>query len=196
MTAALEIALLAPAEPKAASDAARARRIEVIFDAHYDAVWRTLRGLGIPDASADDAAQRVFLTAARRIDEIIEGREGAYLYGIALRVASELRRRASSRREIADDDTIDALVDEAPGPEDRLLEGEALEALDDVLDGMPDDLREVLVLVEMEGLSIPQLAEVLGVVIGTAASRVRRAREAFTKSARRVRARLESGVTP
>lgn len=174
-----------------AREVAHARRITALFDAHYDAIWRTLRRLGIADADSDDAAQRVFVVAARRLDELEVGHEGRYLYGIAVRVASELRRRAPAHREVTDDHTLAAIADDAPGPEQQLLESEARDALDQVLGAMSDDLRAVLVLVEIEGVAVADLAALLEVPVGTAASRLRRARDEFTACARRVRARLE-----
>jgi len=179
-----------------ASPLPAADRVAAMFDAHYDAIWRTLKRLGVPAASVDDGAQRVFLVASRRLDTIAAGDEGRYLYGVALRVASELRRRDPARREVADAGAIDAVVDETPGPEEALLESEARDALDAALTDMPDDLRDVLVLVEIEGLSVPDLASLLEVPVGTAASRLRRARDAFRASARRVRARLGLGSIP
>jgi RNA polymerase sigma-70 factor, ECF subfamily len=174
-------------------DATRARRVEAMFDEHYDAMWRTLRRLGVSDADVDDAAQRVFVTANRRLETITVGHEGRYLYGIAVRVASEVRRRDPRRRETTDSAVLAALADDAPGPEEALLEHEARDALDATLTAMPEDLRVVLVLVELEGLSVAELASTLDVPVGTASSRLRRAREAFTASARRVRARLDFG---
>ena len=175
---------LAEAQPR------ESRRLEAMFDAHYDAIWRTLRRLGLNDAQADDGAQRVFVVAARRVDAIVQGHEGRYLYGIAVRVASESRRRDPARREVGDDAALAQLADDAPGPEESLLAHEAREALDAVLADMPDDLREVLVLIEIEELAVADVAELLEIPVGTAASRLRRAREAFTDSARRIRARL------
>lgn len=165
-------------------------RVGAMFDAHYDAIWRTVKRLGVPDADADDAAQRVFVVAARRLDTILHGHEGRYLYGVAVRVASEMRRRAPSRRIAGGEEVLAAIPDDAVGPEEALLESEARDALDAALDGMADDLRTVLVLVEIEGMAIVDLAEILEVPVGTATSRLRRAREEFSASARRVRARL------
>lgn len=178
----------------AVDDAATAQRVAAMFDAHYDAIWRTLRRLGTPDANADDAAQRVFVIASRRVATIVIGEEGRYLYGIAMKVASEMRRRDPARREVVDPRLLEAIADDAHGPEEALIESEARDALDETLSGMNDDLRAVLVLVEIEGLAISELAAVLHVPIGTATSRLRRAREEFSSSARRVRARL--GHTP
>jgi RNA polymerase sigma-70 factor (ECF subfamily) len=165
-----------------------------MFDAHHDVVWRTLRRLGVPPAQVDDATQRVFLVAVRRLDEIRSDEESRFLYGVALRVASEMRRRDPARRYSGDDDALERIVDPAPRADERLIEKDARVALDEVLAGMPEDLRQVLVLVELEGLTVPVVAELLGVPTGTAASRVRRAREAFSEGARRFRARLERGA--
>ncbi len=188
---------LEPALPPAGS-VADAQRIEsrvvAMFDAHYDAIWRTLRRLGVSDGNADDAAQRVFVIASRRIDDILAGHEGRYLYGVAMKVASEMRRRDPGRREVVDPRMLEAIADDARGPEELLIESEAREALDETLAAMSDELRAVLVLVEIEGLSLAELAAILEVPLGTATSRLRRAREEFSASARRVRARLAHGT--
>jgi len=52
-----------------------------------------------------------------------------------------------------------------------------------VLATMEQDLLEVFVLFELEGLTTPEIAELVGVPLGTAASRLRRAREAFRAAA-------------
>jgi RNA polymerase sigma-70 factor (ECF subfamily) len=187
------LALDAAPQRRALDSSGRERAIAAMFDAHYDAIWRTVRRLGVPDGLAPDAAQRVFVVAAGKLDTIVPGEEGRFLYGVALRVASEIRRRDPARREVADEALLATLADDAPGPEDALLEGEARAALDEVLASMPDDLREVLVLVELEGLPVAEVAAVLGVPVGTAASRLRRAREAFQEGARRLRARMAYG---
>ncbi len=167
----------------------RNARAQAMFEAHYDVIWRTLRRLGVPDADVDDAAQKVFLIGAARLDDIVRGEEGRYLYGIALRVASEVRRRSPSRRETHDEQWLEALPDDAPNAEDALLAHEARSAIDEVLAEMPDDQREVFVLVEIEELTLPVVAELASVPLGTATSRLRRARESFEQGVQRFRAR-------
>jgi RNA polymerase sigma-70 factor, ECF subfamily len=148
--------------------------------AHLEAVWHTLRRLGVPDDSADDAAQQVFLVASQKLDQIQVGRERPYLLGIALKVASIARRTAQRRREVLMDD-LDAGA--LPPREQELLPDEALDEkrglarLETVLARMPAEMREAFVLFELEELSAPEVAEVLAIPVGTVASRVRRARD-------------------
>jgi RNA polymerase sigma-70 factor (ECF subfamily) len=58
---------------------------------------------------------------------------------------------------------------------------------------MGQELREVLVLFELEGLSVQAIAGLYGIPLGTASSRLRRAREEFSAIARRVRIQLAAG---
>ena len=84
------------------------------------------------------------------------------------------------------------MVDQAPSPEDEIAARQERELLDDVLGRMPIDLRTVLVLFELEGLEVRQIAEIEQIPVGTASSRLRRAREEFSAIAKRVRAGLNA----
>jgi RNA polymerase sigma-70 factor (ECF subfamily) len=151
------------------------------------ALWRLLRRLGVSNADADDATQEVYLIVAERRAEILPGKERAFVYGTALRVArSRLRRRD---RSVELDEPATA-ADDAPGIEDLLDQHEARKILDELLEQMPFELRAVFVLFEMEELSSIEIAEALDIPRGTAASRLRRAREDFQTRVARLRARL------
>jgi|ERR1019366_2332812 RNA polymerase sigma-70 factor (ECF subfamily) len=159
-----------------------------LFVAHYAAIWRLLRRLGVPSAQLDDAAQEVFWVAARKFADIREGSEHSFLYGVAIRVASQEHRR---RRHAPQTTTVDALAvhcDLAPSPEAQLELRQARALLDVVLDQMPIDLRTVFVLCELEELEVQEAASIEGIPIGTASSRLRRAREEFSAITKRVRA--------
>src|SRR4051794_26935212 len=69
-------------------------RLAAMVREHHAFVWRLLRRLGVPSMSVDDATQQVFLVALRRISEIALGSEKSFLFGVALRVASDERRSA------------------------------------------------------------------------------------------------------
>jgi RNA polymerase sigma-70 factor (ECF subfamily) len=154
---------------------------EEIYRAHYDFVWRTLRRMGVNERDVMDASQRVFLIAHRGLPQF-HGRSTlkTWLCGIALRVASDYRRSAVSRREV--------LVAELPvgasyEPDQlrRLEERERVVALDSILSRLPIEQRTVFVLFELEEMSGEQIAELLEVPEGTVRSRLRLARRAFSK---------------
>ncbi len=167
-----------PASSKAEA-LARDQRLRRLVDAHYDAVWRVLRRLGVPSHEADDAAQRVFLVTARRLDEIEPARECGYIMGIAVRTASETRRALRRRREDATDGA--EWPDLSDSPEALLDQKRARDLLDAIVGAMPLELRTVFVLRELEGLTLPEIAAIEGLPLGTATSRLRRARELFRK---------------
>ena len=98
----------------------------------FDPIWRLLRRLGVSADAADDAAQEVFMVAARRIHEIEAGSEQSYLYGTALRVAKSHHRRqaSSSARHVPLDESR---LSASTSPEQALDQRQRLALLDDAL---------------------------------------------------------------
>ena len=167
--------------------------LAALFDANADFVWRSVRRLGVPEAWADDATQQVFVIAQQKIMTIAAGHERAFLFRVAINVASHVRRAAARRREVLGEDE-GLLVDDAPPQDVALDQMRARAVLDQVLDSLDDDLRTVFVLCELEEMTMADVATMLGLPPGTVASRLRRARVAFHEEAQRVRARLERGA--
>ncbi len=172
---------------------ATADRLRGLVDQHFDVIWRALRRLGVEPGAVDDGAQQVFLVASRKLATIDPATERAYLLGIAVRVAADARRTQRRRREVPDsEDPPGERASPVPNPEDLVDQKRARELLDDVLAELPEELREVFVLFEIEGLVAPKIAEILGIPGGTVASRIRRARELFQA---RVERRLRASAT-
>jgi RNA polymerase sigma-70 factor (ECF subfamily) len=169
------------------ADMGSSDRIAALVEAHYDFVWRTFRHVGFDDATAEDGAQQVMCVLARRIDDVLPGVERRFLFSTTMRVASTLRRTARRRPEIPDDG-LDALAAMAPTCEELLDARRAREVLQQVLDAIPVDLRIVFVLCEIEEMTTPEIAATIGVPLGTASSRLRRAREAFAAIVERMHA--------
>jgi RNA polymerase sigma-70 factor (ECF subfamily) len=116
---------------------------------HGDFVWRSLRRLGVPEGRADDAVQIVFLAVRTRLADIEPGKERAFLFRVAMNVAAHERRTLARRREeLHGDDLVPA--DPGPLPDEALDQARARRLLDRVLDGMPEALRTVFVLYELE----------------------------------------------
>lgn len=166
------------ASPPDARSAEQEQRLGTALARHFSTVWRALRRFGVHERNADDAAQHVFLQFASRLDIVEPGRERPYLLGIASKVAANVRRQqARSREEPADD--LDAQLGEAESPESLLDHEQRRQRLDVALATLPDEQREVFVLYELEGFSLPEIARALELPLGTATSRLRRARAAF-----------------
>ena len=184
-----DVALALRSAPEVHETHSPAARFRAIVDANFDFIWRSLRGLGVPLHSVDDAAQQVFLIAAQKLDAIAMGSERAFLFSTALGVSANARRSRERNREVLDADALEERVDESPSGE-RLIEMREQRALlDRALASMPEDLRTVFVLFVLEGLTVPEIAELLDVPTGTVASRLRRAREAFHSISKRLQAR-------
>jgi RNA polymerase sigma-70 factor (ECF subfamily) len=168
-------------EAERAGDAAR---LQAIVAANFQFIYRVLRRM-LPADQADDATQQTFVVAARK-----PGRERAYLCKTAIGVAAHLRRSVARRREAPGDPALDEREGPYPTPEEAAEESVRLRLLDEVLSGLPLDLRTVFVLFELEGLPTAEIATALELPAGTVASRLRRAREEFHERAKRLRARL------
>jgi RNA polymerase sigma-70 factor, ECF subfamily len=177
------------AEEKARSEAAT-RRLSAMVEREFDFVWRTARRLGLSAASAEDVTQEVFLVASRRLSDIAHGSERAFLYRTATLVTATARRSVARRREnFSEDSAVSETESTAPDPEAIIAAKEARELLDDVLAELDADSHEVFLLFELDGMPIPEIAELVGIPEGTVKSRLRKARTDFHAAIERLHVR-------
>ncbi len=134
------------------------------------------------------------MTATQKLDRIAPGNERTFLYGVAVRVAANLRRKAYRRREGAEAE-LSEVLDERAAPDEAAELGAARTLLDEILATLPDELRRVLVLAHIEEFEVAEIARAEGIPTGTAASRLRRARAQFSEELARVRARAPFRAT-
>jgi RNA polymerase sigma-70 factor (ECF subfamily) len=170
---------------------ARAAHLREIVRRFFPDVWRFLRRLGFAEHVVDDAAQDLFFVALRRIDEVKPGSERAFLFGAAIRIATNLKRK--SAREVPTE-SFKQELDTAGSPEEKLDDERARAHLYRLLAELDDDLRTVFVMYEIEELTMQDIANVLEIPIGTVASRLRRAREDFTARLERHRKQHSRGA--
>jgi RNA polymerase sigma-70 factor (ECF subfamily) len=175
----------------AASPAARSMStFRAIYDEYFAFVWRMLWRLGVWPGSVADAAQDVFVVVDRRLSDL-HGPELAqsFIYGIVVRVAGDYRR-AQRRKGLVGAADAEQLPDNgAPDAHQRVEHKQALALLDRLLDELDEKRREVLVLVELEEMSVPQVAALLGANTNTVYTQLRRARQDFERALGRHRAR-------
>jgi RNA polymerase sigma-70 factor (ECF subfamily) len=160
-------------------------RLERLFNAHHTTVWRALRRRGLSSEAAEDATQETFLLAAERLDDIRAESERSFLIATAVRVAHTLGRK-TIRWELEDD--MDVRLSTSRDTGDTRAD---MQLCDRVLSKVDPDLVEVFVLYELEGLTSPEIAELLQIPLGSVASRLRRAREQFRSAAARIEKSLQ-----
>jgi RNA polymerase sigma-70 factor, ECF subfamily len=166
----------------AASDAARAARVRAAVHEHHAMVYRVLRRMGVPERDAEDAQQQVFWVFTRNLERVEAGRDKAFLFGVALRVAQAVRRRVG-RLAPVDDGALERVAATGPGIDEELDDRRARAALDALLEAMPHDLRVVVVLHDLEEWTMKDIATALELPAGTVASRLRRGRELLERLA-------------
>jgi RNA polymerase sigma-70 factor (ECF subfamily) len=152
-----------------------AERLSAALGAHFSMVWRTLRRLGVDSAAANDAAHVVFVTFASRARDIAPTRERSFLAGAAIRVAANAQRRKGRR----EDEKSPAPYDSAWATEETMNGAERRELLDRALASLSSEQRTVFVLDELEGFTLPEIAETLELPLVMATSRLRQGRQAF-----------------
>lgn len=163
-------------------------RARALVLAHHDFIWRVLRRLGVPQGDMDDATQQVFWVAARKIHPGPGPSDLPFLLAIALRVAADSRRTHRRRNEVS----LESITDAAPNasaPDASYERQRSLRVAESILDELPFEQRVVFVLFELEEKSTQEIASMLDIPLGTVASRLRRARAAFTSAAARYRVR-------
>ncbi len=159
----------------------------VDLEVHIASLRRYARALLRNRADAEDLVQEALTRAVARADSFQAGTNlRAWLFTILHNVhVNQVRSKAVRPAEVDVDDVESKLVTPA-----RQEETVALREMMRAVDELPEEQRRVLLLVALEGLKYDEVADMLGVPIGTVMSRLSRAREA-------IRAKLanEGGVT-
>ncbi|MBN9167322.1 MAG: sigma-70 family RNA polymerase sigma factor [Myxococcales bacterium] len=169
-----------------------AQEFAELYRTHWAYVWKSARRLGVPAEEVEDVVQETFLTLHRVLhDQEPQRSLNGLLFSILLRIIQ--RQRRSKRRRLAVREEV-ALAHQAiepidPGPDKTAEAAESLRILEEIMDRLDPAKRVVLVLAELEGKPVVEIAEILGININTAATRLRRAREFVEASLARYEAR-------
>jgi RNA polymerase sigma-70 factor, ECF subfamily len=160
---------------------ADSREFEQFARPHAAAALRLARTLVRNEADAHDVLQDSFLRAFRHFRSFSGESPRAWLLSIVRNVSFTLWRKRGRGEADEPEQMLEAEPDPGPSPEARLLEACDAELVHLALDRLPSLHREVLVLREMEDCSYREIASILGVPIGTAMSRLSRARAQLVK---------------
>ena len=163
-------------------DPDRARRFREAALPHLDAVYTLARYLMRNEADADDAVQECYLRALRHFDTFQNPDIKPCLFAILRNVCraqygerSGVVLYGGGGSEIAEG-TVPLWREEGDSPETEALRKLDVETIRRLIATLPDSFREAIVLREINDLSYCEIAEVIGVPVGTVMSRLARAR--------------------
>ena len=152
------------------------------FQSELDYVYRTLSRLGVGPFDIDDLAQDLFMILRRCWREYDPSRPlRPYLFGIAFRITAAHKRKR--RREVPCG--VVQMDDSAPGPDDVLGSKRSHAQLLAALERIPLKRRALLIMHELDGIPVSEIAKVLSIPLFTAYSRLRKARRELEVAARR-----------
>jgi len=144
-----------------------------------------IRRLGVHDADLEDVAQEACLRIAQRWAERDPARHvRPWILAFLVRLCSDYRKRSRNRR-------LHYSLEESRtagegDPEQKVRAVEARELLLCALHSLPDDYQEILVLVVLNELAVTEAAEMLGLPLNTAYTRLRRAKLELAAAVRRL----------
>jgi RNA polymerase sigma-70 factor (ECF subfamily) len=166
--------------------------VEELYRLHARSVARWAARLGGPGVDVEDVVQEVFLVAKRRLRTFTgEGRVTTWLFRATANIVAAGRRKQRLRRWLGrvSEDERPGMGAAGPTPVEALEQREDAVAVYRALDGLPERLRQVLILFEIEGLSTQEIAELVGARVGTIRVWLFRARAKFQE-------RFQASVDP
>jgi len=159
---------------------------------HLDALYRTALRMTRSEADAEDLVQETYIRAFRFRDQFTLGTNmKAWLFRILTNTFINTYRRKTAQPEVTDLDGIDEfslyrrMADDraastSPDPEAELLNSVVDSEVTDALEELPERFRTT-VLLDVEGFSYKEIAEMLAIPIGTVMSRLHRGRKFLQK---------------
>ena len=164
-------------------DPSEAARFEEAVLPHLDAAYTLARHLLRNDHDAEDVVQDAYLRAIRHFGGYRGGNTRAWLLTIVRNTCySWFRRHHLDAQATEFDETVHGDFQRGEDPEEEMLRGALREALDQAIEGLPVEFREVLILRDVQGLSYGEIAEVVGIPVGTVMSRLSRARQRLQRA--------------
>jgi RNA polymerase sigma-70 factor, ECF subfamily len=166
-----------------------------VYDDYFDFVWTCARRLGVPSDAVDDVVQEVFVVVHARLKTVEKPASlRSWIYGVVRRTVSTFHRsrraRSAGEAPAPVDDCSDLMQ---PSPLDLAVLSDDLKLLWRLLGELGPLKREVFVLAELEEMTMPEIAEAIGVPLNTAYSRLRVARQEFNEAFARQAAQEKRG---
>jgi RNA polymerase sigma-70 factor (ECF subfamily) len=144
---------------------------------HLNAAYNLARWLTRNAPDAEDLVQEACLRAFRSF-ETLQGEDGrAWLLAVVRNTCFTWLKKKGGQPTVEFDEHMHSAADESPDAEAVLLNQAALGSLQDCLEALPLEFREVIILRELEELSYKEIADIARVPVGTVMSRLARGRK-------------------
>ncbi len=148
-----------------------ARAIRTLYDRYAPRVFAVVRRIAGDDELAEDYAQEAWIRAIRALPSFRgDSRFSTWLHRIAVNAALQALRKSETRRKR--EGPFPAEVPVGPRGGDTLLQRK----LEEALDNLPEGMRQVLILHDVEGYTHEEIGDALGVTPGTSKSQLFKAR--------------------
>ena len=150
---------------------------------HSARVYRLAYRLTGSPHDAEDLTQEVFVRVFRSLDSYTPGTFEGWLHRITTNLfLDQARRKAKIRFDAFADGAETRIPSRAVTPDSAVLEGIFDDDVENALAALPPDFRAAVVLCDIEGLSYEEIADVLGLKLGTVRSRIHRGRSMLRKA--------------
>jgi RNA polymerase sigma-70 factor (ECF subfamily) len=172
-----------------AVEACVAPSFRAVFEGEFAYVFNSLCRLGVRRCDLEDVTHEVFVAVHRALPDYDPTRPlRPWLFGIAFRLASDYRRSARFAREVPREPSCD-VADAAPPADEQIAAEQARRVLLEALEALHIDRRAVVVMHDVDGCPIPEIAHALSIPVNTAYSRLRLGREDLRAAVKRIRLR-------
>jgi RNA polymerase sigma-70 factor (ECF subfamily) len=163
-----------------------------LYAQYFEFVWTSARRLGVRAHAIDDVVQEIFIVIHSKLHTLQKPEAlRSWIYGIVRRTASNHHRSRRARVGVGSTAVEGELESPQPTPFEVTQKNSDMELLAKLLAELDEPKREVFALVELDEMTVPEVAEALDIPLNTAYSRLRAARLAFEAALARHEARGE-----
>ena len=163
--------------PAVGTQSEDAPRWDEVVDLHSGRVYRLAYRLTGNRPDAEDLTQEVFVRVFRSLSDYTPGTFEGWLHRITTNLfLDQARRRQRIRFDALSQERAERLSSDDPGPEDGYANRTFDDDVESALATLPPDFRAAVVLCDVEGLRYEEIADVLGLKLGTVRSRIHRGR--------------------
>ena len=164
-----------------------------IYNETFPFVWRTVRRLGVDESAVDDVTQEVFVTVYRRLNDFeMRCAPKTWVFSIAMGIVRNYRRGRRRKEAVAPLShkpvSPDVVADGGADPMEQASRAEAGRLVHRLLEQLGEEKAVVFVMAELEGMTVPEIADLTGANVNTVYSRLRTARKEFDQALARLRA--------